>query len=352
MNLYRKEVFFMPAYKDTTRNTWYVKFRYTDWQGNRKETTKRGFPTKREAKEYEEEFKRKIQGTSDMSFSNLFKIYIDDRRQHIKGSSLYGVKTTLEKHVLPSLGQLPISKITPNVIRKWQNELNNKDLRPPTILTVNRRLSALLNFAVKFYGLPRNPMKITGTQGKQEKNLEYWSKEEFNTFVASVKSPLYKALFLTLFYSGMRIGEALALTPDDVDFASGKVTINKSINRRNQVTPPKTASSNRTLTLPAHVIKFVQEAYSQLSYESERVFPVSYSQTFYHFKCAIQLSGVRPLKIHALRHAHASILINEGIPITAVAKRLGHTSPQITLSVYAHASDDSDKRIAKLLDSF
>ena len=68
----------MPAYKDTTRNTWYVKFRYTDWQGNRKETTKRGFPTKREAKEYEEEFKRKIQGTSDMSFSNLFKIYIDE----------------------------------------------------------------------------------------------------------------------------------------------------------------------------------------------------------------------------------------------------------------------------------
>ena len=89
----------MPAYKDTTRNTWYVKFRYTDWQGNRKETTKRGFPTKREAKEYEEEFKRKIQGTSDMSFSNLFKIYIDDRRQHIKGSSLYGVKTTLEKQL-------------------------------------------------------------------------------------------------------------------------------------------------------------------------------------------------------------------------------------------------------------
>lgn len=342
----------MPAYKDTARNTWYVKFRYTDWQGNRKETTKRGFPTKRDAKEYEEEFKRKVQGTADMTFASLFAIYLEDRQEYIKETSFYGIKVSIEKHVLPALGQLPISQITPNVIRKWQNDLNSKDLRPPTILNINRRLSAILNFAVKFYGLPRNPMKITGTQGKHEKNLDYWSKEEFNRFISCVKSPLFKALFLTLFYSGMRIGEALALTPEDVDFTSGRITISKSLNQQGHVTTPKTASSNRILTLPTHVTQIVQDTYSRLSYEVERVFPVSYQQAFHHFKRAIELSGVRPLKIHALRHAHASILINSGVPITAVSKRLGHTSPQITLSVYAHASLDSDKDIAKLLDSF
>lgn len=342
----------MPAYKDTARNTWYVKFRYTDWQGNRKETTKRGFPTKREAKDYEEEFKRKIQGTADISFSNLFDIYIEDRQQHIKETSLYGIKTSIRKHVIPSLGHLPISQITPNVIRKWQNKLNSKNLRPPTILNINRRLVAILNFAVKYYGLPSNPMKITGTQGRREKALDYWSKEEFETFIASVNSPLYKAIFLTLFYSGMRVGEALALTPDDVDFKSCKITISKSLNQLGHITTPKTVSSNRTLTLPTHVIHFVQETYSRLSYEAERLFPVSYSQVLFHFKRAIKVSGVRPLKIHALRHAHASILINNGIPVTAVSKRLGHTSPQITLSVYAHASDDSDKNIVKFLDSF
>ena len=74
----------MPAYKDTKKGTWYAKFRYTDWQGNRRETTKRGFATKREAKEYEEEYKRKAQGTADMTFSSLFEIYLEDRQQHIK----------------------------------------------------------------------------------------------------------------------------------------------------------------------------------------------------------------------------------------------------------------------------
>ncbi len=342
----------MPAYKDTARNTWYVKFRYTDWQGNRKETTKRGFPTKRAAKEYEEEFRRKASGTADMSFASLLKIYLDDRQQHIKETSFYGIKTSMEKHVLPTIGQLPISAITPNVIRKWQNVLNGKGLRPSSILTINRRLAAILSFGVKFYGLPRNPMSVTGTNGRYEKHLDYWNKDEFDSFLSCVKSPIARALFLTLFYSGMRIGEALALTPDDVDFTTGKMSITKTLNRRGHATTPKTASSNRVITLPTNVIQAARETYSRLSYAATRLFPLSYRQVYYHFNAAVKASGVRPLKIHALRHAHASILINNGVPVTAVSKRLGHSSPQVTLSVYAHASSDSDESIAKLLDKF
>jgi integrase len=70
-----------------------------------------------------------------------------------------------------------------------------------------------------------------------------------------------------------------------------------------------------------------------------------------HYHKAIELSGVRPLPIHALRHAHASLLLAKGIPVPAVSKRLGHTSPQITLNVYAHATQDSDQEIADTLDT-
>ena len=113
----------MPAYKDPKKGTWYVKIRYTDWQGNRKETTKRGFATKREAKEYEEEYKRKVQGTADMTLGSLYEIYYADRKEHIKESSLAVIDYAVKKHVLPPLGNLPLPSITPNVIRKWQNGL-------------------------------------------------------------------------------------------------------------------------------------------------------------------------------------------------------------------------------------
>ena len=113
----------MPVYKDDKRGTWYCKIRYTDWQGNRKETTRRGFATKREAKEYEAEYLNKMAGSADMTLQSLFDIYIEDRQHKIKESSLIGITTSMNRHVLPSLGKMPLSKITPNIIRKWQNQL-------------------------------------------------------------------------------------------------------------------------------------------------------------------------------------------------------------------------------------
>lgn len=347
----------MSAYKDEKRGSWYAKFRYTDWQGNRKETTRRGFATKREAKEFEVEFKRKIHGAADMNLNSLYEVYMEDRKQKIKLSSLAGIKTSMKKHVLPALGNLSIGDITPNVIRKWQNDLaqathKGKPLAPPTILNINRRFAAVLNFGVKYYGIARNPMTITGTQGESRKRLDFWNKVEFDKFLEGERSPLFKAFFMLLYYSGMRAGEALALTNEDIDFTSGKVTINKTYTLQGTTTPPKTKSSNRVIMIPAHVLKVVYEAYTRLSYKTDRIFDFNYPTAAYHFRAAIKKSGVRKLNIHSLRHAHASLLIAQGVPITAVSKRLGHSSPQITLSIYAHASEDSEESIAKLLNNF
>lgn len=346
----------MTAYKDSHRNTWYAKFRYTDWQGNRRETTKRGFATKREAKEFEEEFKRKAQSNPTMTFESLYGIYAENMKQRNKESSFSSINNTIRKHALPVLGQIPISDITPNVIRKWQNDLSKytnkgKPLSPTSIMNINRRLSTIFNFGVKFYGLARNPMHVTGTQGKNEKRVEFWSKEEFDIFIAAVYHPLYNTLFNLLFFSGMRIGEALALTSNDVDFRKGKYTINKTLAYNGKITPPKTESSNRTIAIPSSTNQQIESIFRKLGADSGRIFPTTYSSARYHYRKAIKISEVRPLQIHCLRHAHASLLIAQGVPITAISKRLGHTSPKITLSIYSHAMQDSDENIAALLDT-
>jgi integrase len=345
----------MPAYKDNKKGTWYCKFRYTDWQGNRKETTKRGFQTKREAKEYEQEYIRKAQGTADMTLRSLAEIYLEDRKQNVKESSYLAISTTFKVYILPLLGDKLLSDITPNTIREWQNHLAKSEkkvghgtLSTSTIQTINRRLSSALTFAVKFYGLQRNPFTVTGNTGKREKRLEFWDKDEFDTFLSAVSHPLYRALFILLFYSGMRIGEALALEKSDVD--GNTVTITKTRNRNWHVTPPKTKSSVRTISIPDIAMSPLKEVCQRMP-DTQQVFPVTYTTCLHHFRRAVSASGVRPLTIHSLRHAHASLLIANGVPVTAVSKRLGHTSPQITLSVYSHATKDSDQTIVETLEN-
>jgi integrase len=344
----------MPAYKDSKKNTWYVKFRYTDWQGNRKETTKRGFQTKREAKEYEAEFIRKAQGTADMTLKSLYEIYLEDKRKQVKPSSLLNITNTIDTYILPTLGDKVLTDISTNTIRQWQNHLASLDkktggkLQPMTLLTINRRLSALLNFAVKYYNLPRNPLAITGAQGKFTRRLDFWSKDEFEQFMAEVNNPMYEGLFTLLFYSGMRIGEALAL--DKSDFVGSKVTINKTIDHRNNITPPKTKSSERTIILPNIAVKALNNVCEKLP-DTKRIFPITYVTAGEYYRKVVAKAGVRYLPIHALRHSHASMLIANGVPITAVSKRLGHSSPQVTLSVYAHALSDSEQSIADKLNS-
>ena len=342
----------MPVYKDSKKGTWYCKFRYNDWQGNRRETTRRGFATKREAKEYEAEFIRKAQGTADMTLKSLYEIYLEDKRQKMKLSSFVGMKNSLDVYVMPILGDTPLSDLTPNSIRQWQNYLSQVDkkqggkLRPATLLSINRKLSALLNFAVKYYGLSRNPLAIAGTQGHGVKRLDFWNKEEFDAFIAEVKHPLFHCLFILLFYTGMRIGEALALTKEDIDRNS--VYITKSRSRQGQITPPKTASSVRSITLPSIAFDCLKNVCQRI--ETNEIFPFTYTAAHYHYKIAIEKAGIRYLPIHCLRHAHASLLIDMGVPIPAVSQRLGHTSPQVTMEIYAHATQDSDKLIADKLD--
>lgn len=340
----------MPAYKDSKKGTWYAKFRYTDWQGNRKETTKRGFSTKREAKEYEEEYRRKVQGTSDMTLGSLYEIYIADRKQNVKNSTVESINYLARNHILPYLGKLPLSQITPNTVRKWQNKINTTQLAPSTIKLINRRISAILTFAVKYYNLPRNPMQVTGTQGTYERRIDMWTKEEFTKFIDSVDNPIDKTLFLTLYYTGMRIGEALALTRSNIDLESAQIKINKTIAHNGEITEPKTKASIRTIRIPQHIANEIKHLMDVMPYDDDFVFPVKYITLLARYKRYIAKAGVRNLTIHCLRHAHVSNLIAHGVPITAISKRVGHASPKTTLAIYAHAEEDSEKQIADLLE--
>ena len=340
----------MPAYRDEKLKTWYAKFRYKDWQGTSRYTTKRGFKTKREALEYEHDFKSTSKDKVDVTIAYIIDKYFEDAELRLKASTFKTNKQVIAKHILPYLGDIKVSDITPVVVRQWQNQIIKLQLSPNTTRKIHTRCSTIFNYAIKYYGLKQNPLHITGNIGKIESSVNFWEISEFNQFISVVDNNIYKLCFKLLFYSGMRLGELLALNVDDFNFDTNEITISKSkSDNSGEITTTKTPYSIRTIEMPVSLMEEVRSYISGLDKSTSPIFHISRSslQKVIH-KYAME-AGVKEIRVHDLRHSHASLLINGGFPITTISKRLGHKSPKITLEIYSHMYAETSGKVADFL---
>ena len=226
----------MAVYKEAKTNTWKVYYRYTDWQGNRKQTTKRGFTTKREAQAWEREQLNKVQADLDMTFESSVDTYTVDMKNRIKENTWHTKGHIIRTKILPYFGKRKINEIQPKDIIAWQNEMiKSKDKRgkaysPVYLKTLHNQLSAIFNHAVRFYGLKENPAAKVGNMGKaRSKEMQFWTQDEYAKFANEMMDkPRSYYAFEMLYWCGIREGELLALTPNDFDFERRTVTINKS----------------------------------------------------------------------------------------------------------------------------
>lgn len=226
----------MPAYKYTLKNgktMWYAAFNYTDWTGQNKHTCKRGFKTQREAKEYERSFLDQQSNTSDILFSSLVENYLEDMEHRLKPTTMENKQFIIKGKLLPYFGKLKVCDIDTIKIRKWQNELisyrdeDGKPFSQTYLKTVNNQLSALMNYAVAHYKLASNPCKAAGSIGKSKADeMHIWTQEQYEQFSSIIQKSSVKLAFDILFYTGIRSGELLALTPADI-LPSKRIDINK-----------------------------------------------------------------------------------------------------------------------------
>ena len=171
-----KGVITLAVYKEPKTNTWRVIYRYTDWNGERKQSQKRGFQTKREAQSWEREQLNKLGSDLDMTLRSFVEHYEEDRRSRIKDSTWESKEHIIRTKLLPYFGKLKMSSITPQQIVRWQNELINyrdKDGAPysPVYLkSIQNQISAIFNHAVRYYNLKENPCKKAGKYGQEEKS--------------------------------------------------------------------------------------------------------------------------------------------------------------------------------------
>ena len=347
----------MKAEKDKKTGKWLIQYRYTDWQGKRRKSTKRGFATKREAEEWLRNFLITQKVDFDMKFADFWKMYCADMETRLREHTMRTKKYIVELKILPYFGNKRVNDVTTADIRQWQNELIKMGYSPTYLKTINNQLSAIFNYAVRYYDLKSNPCVKAGSMGKSKaEEMDFWTGEEFRRFIDSVMNKrLSYMAFMTLYWTGMRLGELLALNLKDVDLEKRTIAITKSYQRlgkKDVITPPKTSKSKRVITIPEFLAADIKDYMDSLYdlQEDDRLFPITKYYLEHEMQRGIKESGVKRIRVHDLRHSHASMLIELGFSPLEIANRLGHEKVETTLNTYSHLYPNTQTKLAERLD--
>ena len=348
----------MPVYKHPKTGKWYCAFRVTDWTGKRKQIKKEGFARRADAVEYERNYTAKERGSTDMSFGDLVDLYMDDAKARLRPTTYASKKFIFDKKILPYFRDQAVADITPAKIRKWQNEMMGRGYAQTYLKSVNNQMTAVFNYAVRYYGLTQNPAVVAGSMGRKHAGeRQFWTLDDFNRFIAGMDGdPTACAAFNVLFWTGMREGELLGLTLSDVDFDRGGINVRRSyarIDGADLLQEPKTPKSRRFIPAPAFLMDMIRDYAARLYDYSpdDRLFPFTKYWLAEQLRRGCERTGVKQIRVHDIRHSHASLLVEQGADPLLIAERLGHERVSTTLGTYSHLYPDKGQTLADTLDA-
>lgn len=349
-------------YKKSNTTYYYVKY---------KNTTKRGFKTKREASLYES--KLKLTEFKTGSFPFMYDLILD-YLEHYKTIVAYGTykkaNTVIENIIKPNIKNKTIDMYNELECRKFRDYVAGLDYSTRHKNCIITTYKALFKHAEKYFGLKNNPSTVIEPfkktfeekLDKKNKEMNIWTVEDFNKFIVHVDRKEYKPLFIILYFTGLRLGEALALQWKD--FNNGKLHIDKSITTKTtqvafEVKDTKNTSSIRDVVLGEYLTNYLislkenemrKNGFSDEWFIFGRLAPLPSTSIHRVKDRAIEKAGVRRIRIHDFRHSHASNLIGDGINIVAVSRRLGHSDINMTLKVYTHLLQKNEDELAQYLN--
>lgn len=352
----------MSVTRDSTTGKWEVSTRYKDWSGETRRKHKRGFATKREAQEWERSFLNCNSGNLNMAFGDFYRVYQEEVEPILRLTTRRTKRGRAKKWILPFFEGAKMNEIEPRDIVRWENMLmgphgpDGNRLAETTLRTIYSDLNAIFNYAVRMYGLASNPCKKAGSIGKQEANeMKFWDPEQYAAFAAKAAvEPRVYCAFETLYWNGLRVGEMLALLHEDPQYARRIIPITKSlqvIHGEKVVTGPKTPDGFRNVVMPAsyqyELMRYASSCYG--ARPTDRLFSMSRSFLRNRLRKYAEEAGLEPIRVHDLRHSHASLLLELGFTAVDIGKRLGQSDLGTTLR-YAHMFPNKQDEMAAKLD--
>jgi len=359
----------MSVSKDSKTKTWTVQLWYKDFAGKRKHTTKRGFATKKEAEKYEHNF-LSSDHPEKLTVGQLIKAYLEDWDIKLKTGAIrqttHEIKErSLRLYVTPYFKDTDAASLTTANIDVWIKELTEnppltkskqKRLSSGTIKLAKQALSHAFDFGKKNFGLPKNPVDDSNKIPYYSNDKRtMWTREQFLVFHNALADKDLQIMFDTIFASGLRIGEVLALTPNDIQPYT--ITVVKTIvqvkKQGTGINPPKTKSSERVVAIP-HGLYFALVDYMNTIHNlkpTDRIFPCTASNARHLLKDIEKKLNLPHTSPHLLRHLYASTIYSECKDLTVLAKQLGHKNVDITAQVYTHFIEGNDRTVVDNLES-
>ncbi len=286
----------------------------------------------------------------------FFQRYMDDITPRLKQSTVESKLRIVQEYILPYLGDVPIKDITPQYIRTWQNKvLSQFDFSNAYFNLIDRQCTSIFTYAKKYFDIPSPFDKAGHIRLLQNHNMSIWSVEEFQNFITYFQNDLYlKTVFEVLYWNGLRIGEALALTPEDVCKSPMELRVCKALSSTSMgeiISTPKTRKANRRISLPQFVYNDLMLLIDKNKIKAKaRIFDSSRSYIREHMVEGYEANGLRPIRIHDLRHSHVSLLIQMGYSPVLISERVGHEKVSTTLNTYAHLFPSQQGMIASSLE--
>ena len=344
----------MSVSRDTRNNLWMATVIYTDWTGKRIRKRKTGFKTQRDAKEFETKLLAQKSRSLDIPVELFYKEYMEMTIHDLKPSTKTQRERVFRNYILPFFGKKLMSEVEPIDVKNWHNELR-KSLKFKTIQSAHGVLVTFFNYANRYYGMLNNPAsRCGGPRFVDDSKIDFWTIEEFNQVIKKNTGNVNPEILLIiklLYWTGLRIGELMALTGNDLNYKTQSIIVSKSI-YENIIQTPKTEKSKRIVAVPEEAWKELIDYMNMLyKYNSkDLLFTIGQSYIRRVFKRMAEVANIKPIRIHDLRHSHASLLIEMNISPLAIKDRLGHEKIQTTLDIYSHLYPNKGNEIAEKLN--
>ncbi len=346
---------------------WCYRYRYYDALNKRREKSKQGFKSEKDAFRALLEVKASILNgevkkveNSNLTISEWLDIWYETHKNDWKISSQIQRENAIKHQMKPLLGKYKLADLDKATYKRvYINELLNK-YQPSTVRLFHRLFKVAINAAVDNEIIPRNRFNKIVISGDKEKD-NFLTSEELKTFLAGAKECLNitnYTIILLLAYTGLRKGEAMGLKWEDIDFDRNALTVQRTRDNKG-VRTPKTKRSYRTILIDGklnHQLKFYRawcretmisfgkrltdDSYIFISYKTAT--PIVENTVKYSFDRVLKKTGVKKVTPHGLRHTHATLLIGQRIPVKVIAERLGNT-PQMILDIYGHSFKDLEE---------
>jgi integrase len=303
---------------------------------------------------------------SHLTVEGFLRRWTDSVSKRKRGTTQERRRIYIEKHINPFIGTIRLNKLALVNLESWLAELEKAGRSDWTRHQAATTLGTALRRAVKMKLILINPASDLIKPQPKVKEVQIYDEEQAQHLLKTSNGHRLHALYVLALTSGMREGEILGLHWPDVNFEAKAVSVVTTLHSKKgggfTLEPPKSKRSRRMIDLPIYAIDALKKHRKNMRAEGHNVKSgpvfvtktsnfISKSNLIRHVhRPLIKRAGLPEYKFHALRHTHASMLLGRGRNIREVSDRLGHSSPELTLRVYAHVMPGAGKETAKMLD--